>query len=287
MTGGRPGAASPPITGRTRFIAHLGLPTEAFKAPLIYNPYFADVGIDCVVVPMGCAAAGYAAFLRQLFALSNIAGALVTMPHKMTTAGLVDEASAAVAICGACNAVKAVDGRLVGDNFDGEGFLRGVLRKGRAVAGASAIVAGAGGVGSAIAAALAGAGLARLALYDVDAARADALAGRLAAHHPCLALTTGSADPDGFAIVVNATPLGMAPGDPLPFAPQRIAPDAFVGEVVMARDTTPFLAAARARGAATQVGIDMLFEMIPAYLEFFGLPATSPETLRRLAHRDD
>lgn len=277
----------PFVTGNTRIIAHLGQPTAGFKAPMIYNPFFAAHGVDVVVVPMGCDAADYPDFLRLLLRLDNVVGALVTMPHKVTTAGLVDELGPAAKICGACNAVKREGGRIVGDMFDGEGFLRGMLRKGGTAVGASAIVAGAGGVGSAIAAALAGAGAARIALFDVRAEAAERLAASLRAHYRALDVATGSDDPAGFDIVVNATPLGMVEGDPLPFDPARIAPSAFVGEVVMQREETPFLAAARARGSATQVGTDMLFEMIPAYLDFFGLPSASPETLRRLAKLED
>lgn len=274
---------TPAISGHTRIIAHIGAPTESFRAPLIYNPYFADRGIDMVVVPMGCEAADYPDFLPLLFRLRNVVGALVTMPHKVTTAGLVDEASRAVEICGAANAVKRADGRLIGDMFDGEGFLRGARARGCRVAGASAIIAGAGGVGSAIAAALAGAGLARLAIHDTRAETAAALAASLRAHHPALTVETGTSDPAGFDIVVNATPLGMNDGDPLPFDTSRIDPSAFVGEVVMKREITPFLAAARERGCNTQIGTDMLYEMIPAYLEFFGLPTATPDELRRLS----
>ena len=82
---------------------------------------------------------------------------------------------------------------------------------------------------------------------------------------------------------MNATPLGMKDGDPLPVDPARLAPGSFVGEVVMRQEVTPFLAAARARGCDTQVGTAMLFEMIPAYLEFFGLGTATPDELRATA----
>lgn len=272
------------ITGKTRLIAHLGYPTESFKAPMIYNPYFEREGIDAVVVPMGCRPEDYPAFLKLVFRLSNAHGALVTMPHKVTTAGLVDEVLPTAAIAGACNAVRReADGRLTGDMFDGEGFVRGVLRKGREIAGRRALVLGAGGVGSAIAASLAKAGVARLGLYDIQAAAAEALGERLARYYPALELSLGSNDPAGFDIVVNATPLGMKPSDPLPLDPARLDPAAFVGEVVMAEEITPFLAVARKRGCEVQVGKDMLFEQIPAYLEFFGFPATTAEDLRSVA----
>jgi len=172
---------------------------------------------------------------------------------------------------------------LTGEMFDGEGFVRGVKRKGREITGKRALVLGAGGVGSAIAASLAKAGVSGLALYDINNAAAEALSGRLARYYPTLGLTIGSNDPAGFDIVVNATPLGMKPGDALPLDIARLDPATFVGEVVMAEEITPFLAAARARGCEVQVGKDMLFEQIPAYLEFFGFPSTTAEDLRSVA----
>lgn len=272
------------IRGTTSLIAHIGWPTHTFKSPMIYNPYFEQAGIDTVVVPMGCRPENYAALLKAVFSLENIRGALITMPHKVATVGLLDELSPAVRIAGACNAVRrAADGRLQGDLFDGEGFVRGLRRKGCRVEGARALVVGCGGVGSAIAASLAAAGVAAISLSDARAGSAQGLAQRLAAHYPALAVRSGSNDPAGHDIVVNATPMGMNDGDPLPLEVARIAPEAFVGEVVMKAEMTAFLKAAQARGCRFQVGSDMLFEQIPAYLEYFGLPTTTPETLREVA----
>ncbi|WP_213955738.1 MULTISPECIES: shikimate dehydrogenase [unclassified Variovorax] len=272
------------ISGKTTLIAHIGYPTESFKAPMIYNPWFDRKGIDAVVMPMGVKPDDYPAFLKTLATLTNLRGALVTMPHKVTTMSLVDEVTPTAKIAGACNAIlKRPDGTLLGDQFDGAGFVRGVERKGRALKGARVLVSGAGGVGSAIAASLAGAGVAELALFDMNTASVEALAGRLREHYPQLVVKTGSKDPAGFDVVVNATPLGMKEGDPLPFDIDRIAPTTFVGEVVMKSEYTPLLQAAKDKGCAIQVGTDMLFEMIPAYLEFFGYGTSTPDELRASA----
>ncbi|MCM5680377.1 shikimate dehydrogenase [Schlegelella sp. S2-27] len=272
------------IDGDTELIAHLGFPTHAFKAPLIYNPYFASIGLNAVVVPMGCRPESFPTLLRSLFQLENIRGALITMPHKVSTLALLDEVTPTAEVAGSCNAVKRMpDGRLLGDMFDGEGFVRGLLRKGFRVAGSRALVVGSGGVGSAIAASLAAAGARELALYDVQAASAQALAERLLARHPTLAVRTGHNDPAGFDLVVNGTPLGMAAGDPLPIDVERLQPATFVGEVVMRAEITAFLSAAQARGCRIQIGSDMLFEQIPAYLEFFGLPSVTADRLRAVA----
>lgn len=279
-------AASAPrtIDGRTELIAHLGWPTHAFKAPMIYNPYFESIGANVVVVPMACREGRLPEVLRAVFSLDNVRGALITMPHKLAVVGLLDEASPAVRISGACNAVRRLpDGRLAGDMFDGEGFVRGLRGQGMQPAGARALVVGCGGVGSAIAASLAAAGAASLVLHDVRPGAAQALADRLRRYHPGLHVRAGEPDPAGAALVVNATPLGMEPDDPLPLDVSRLDPGTFVGEVVMRSHETPFVARARARGCRVQVGTDMLFEMIPPYLEFFGLPTTTSQTLRALA----
>jgi len=272
------------IRGTTTLIAHLGYPTEAFKAPMIYNPYFEKAGIDAVVMPMGVKAEDYPDVLRALFRLTNIRGALVTMPHKVTTVALLDEVTTTVRIAGSCNAIlRRPDGTLLGDMFDGAGFVRGVERKGQPVASRRALVVGSGGVGSAIAASLAAAGLAGIGLFDASPVAAEALGSRLREHYPELEVRTGSNDSTGYDIVVNATPLGMKDGDPLPMDVSRIEPGTFVGEVVMKQEITPFLRAAQERGCPVQVGTDMLFEQIPAYLEFFGFPTTTPDELRAVA----
>jgi shikimate dehydrogenase len=272
------------ISGRTSLIAHLGYPTETFKAPMIYNPWFARRGIDAVVVPMGVGEDDYAAFLRLLFRLSNIHGALVTMPHKVTTVALLDEVSVAVKIAGSCNAIlRRPDGSLYGDMFDGEGFTRGAKRRGFNFAGANCLVVGAGGVGSAIAAAIAAERPGSLALCDPRSEIAEALAARLRRHYPGLSVALRGNDPAGYGLVVNATPLGMSSGDPLPFDAARLDRETFVGEVVLKAEMTPLLEAAARRGCPYQIGTDMLFEQIPAYLEFFGYGSTTPEELRAVA----
>jgi shikimate dehydrogenase len=274
------------IRGTTALVAHIGFPTDGFVSPQIYNPYFEQAGIDAVVVPMGCRTETYPAFLKAVFTLSNIRGALVTMPHKVTTASLVDEASTAVRLAGSCNAVRRLpDGRLHGDLFDGEGFVRALRRHEFTLEGTRVLVIGAGGVGAAIATALASAGAASIALTDARPEVARAVAERLARHFGDLDVSSHGSDPAGRDLVVNATPLGMRDGDPLPVDVSRLAPHTYVGDVVMTPGTTPLVAAARARGCRVQEGVDMLFEQIPLYLEYFGFPGTTAENLRKLVGR--
>ena len=272
------------ISGKTTLIGHFGYPTESFKAPLIYNPWFDRHGIDAVVVPMGVKAEDYPVVMKSLFRMTNIRGALVTMPHKVTTVELLDEVTTTVKVAGSCNAIlKRADGTLLGDMFDGTGFTRGLKHKGFVCEGARCLVVGAGGVGSAIAASLAAEGVGSIAVFDSNDASSGGLAARLSRHYPRLMVRVGSNDPVGYDLVVNATPLGMRQGDALPVDVTRLAPSTFVGEVVMKTEITPLLQAARERGCRIQIGTDMLFEMIPAYLEFFGFGSATSEELRAVA----
>jgi shikimate dehydrogenase len=272
------------IDGDTKLIAHIGYPTVTFRAPLIYNPWFRRRGINAAVMPLGVTSDNFREAFPQICRFTNFHGALITMPHKGAVVDWLDDVSAAVRVAGACNAVRrSGDGKLAGDMFDGEGFVRGVAHAGRNVAGQRVFIVGAGGVGSAIAASCAKAGAGEIALYDTRAETTERLAERLRLNYPGLKLSLGSNDPSDFDIAVNATPLGSYPDDPLPIDPSRLSTSALVGEVVLKPAITPFLAAAKARGLACVTGLDMLFEQIPAYLEFFGFPSATTAELRNTA----
>src|SRR5271168_4783381 len=230
---------APMIDGDTKLIAHIGYPTASFRAPGIYNPWLVRRGINAVVVPLGVRHENFREAFPQICRFSNFHGALITMPHKAAVVDWLDEASAAVRVAGACNAVRrSADGKLIGDMFDGEGFVRAAACAGRYIAGQRVLIVGAGGVGSAIAASCAKAGAGEIALTDTRADAAARLAERLRRNYPDLKLSLGSNDPSGFDVAVNATPLGTYPGDPLPMDPSRLSPSVLVGEVVLKPATT-------------------------------------------------
>jgi shikimate dehydrogenase len=162
------------------------------------------------------------------------------------------------------------DGSLLADQFDGAGFVRSLFNKGFEPAGKRALVVGNGGVGSAIAASLAGTGIAQIGLSDVSDHASHQLSDRITKHFPEVVASVVSNDPEGYDLIVNATPAGMKPDDPSPVDVAGIRRGGFVADVVLAVDKTPFLRAAEARGCVIQTGAEMLTEMVPACLEFFG-----------------
>jgi shikimate dehydrogenase len=260
------------IRGTTLLYPVLGSPVAQVKAPMLYNALFANTGLDVAVVPIEIPPDDYPVVFKALFRAVNVPGAMVTIPHKTTTVALLDGCSDAVRIAGACNAVvRRADGTLYGDLFDGTGFVRAVEKHGFAVAGRRCLVVGAGGAGAAIAAALATAGASTIRLHDTRAAHAEALAAQLRSHFPGTDIHAGASALAGFALIVNATPLGMEASDPLPIDVAQIAPQMVIAEIVMKREITPMLEAARARGCRIVLGREMLQEQMPLYLDFFGL----------------
>ena len=151
--------------------------------------------------------------------------------------------------------------------LDGIAFLKAQQDHGAQPGGARALLLGAGGAGSAIAIALMEAGVAELVIHDADPSRAAALVD-LVADLGRGRVTLGSSDPTGCDLVFNATPLGMADGDPLPVDTALLRSSMFVGDVIAGHGVTPFIAAARAAGCATATGGHMVEAVQDLMTEF-------------------
>jgi shikimate dehydrogenase len=173
------------------------------------------------------------------------------MPRKEALAAHVDELSGPAALIGAVNVVRReADGRLVAANTDGPGFVIGVREAGHELSGRRVLLVGAGGAGRAVAFAVARAGAAALTVANRTAARAERLARDVAASYPAVAVAAGPPDPAGHDVVINATSLGMRPGDPLPVAVSRLAPGTLVCDIVTRPARTRLLDEAATRAAS-------------------------------------
>lgn len=259
------------ITGKTRLYAIIADPVAQVRTPEVFNDIFAQNGCDAVLVPVHVAPEGLEAVLAGFKAMKNLGGFVTTVPHKTAVAALCDELGAAGRAIGSVNAVRReADGRLVGDMFDGTGFIAGLRSQGHEPAGRRALVVGAGGAASAIAFALVEAGVASLTLANRTRSKAEEIASRLAALFPDRQVTVGDADPTGHDLVVNATLLGMKPDDPLPVDPILLTPAMTVAEVVMKPETTPLLAAASAKGCTIHHGRHMLDQQVRLILNHLG-----------------
>jgi shikimate dehydrogenase len=245
------------ITGRTRVAAVIGSPVRHSLSPVIHNAAFAACGLDVVYVAFEVAPGSGAAAVDAM-RLFDWLGVSVTMPHKREVIAACDELTDTAVALGAVNCLRWEAGRIVGDNTDGEGFVRGLRAElGVDVAGSVCVVVGAGGAAKAVVRALADGGADRVVVINRNRERAQvaaALAGRAGAVGEPSDL--GAAD-----VVVNATPLGMASTETagrLPFDVARLGEHAVVADLIYHPAETPLLAAARERGLRRQNGLAML-----------------------------
>lgn len=250
-------AVAVPVSGSTRLAAVIGHPVRHSLSPTIHNAGFSACGLDWVYVALDVEPGGAARALDAVRTL-GIAGLSVTMPHKDGVAIAADERTPAVESLGAANCVTNVDGRLVADNTDGEGFLAGLRADlGVEVEGVHCIVAGAGGAARAVIDALARSGAASVGVVNRTperAAAAVALGG-------AVARTADATDIPGADLVVNATSVGMAgtPGEgSTPFDPALLRRDQILVDLVYEPAETPLMAAARAAGCRVSGGLPML-----------------------------
>jgi shikimate dehydrogenase len=265
---------APPVSGHTLLFPVVGNPISQVKAPLVFNALFRRAGIDALVVPLDLPPATVLDTCRGLLASGSIGGLLVTVPYKKTLFDLVAQPGEPARLVGAVNAIRRdAGGAIAGDLFDGIGFVAGLRAAGHDPAGRKVLLVGAGGAGSAVAAALLSAGVVWLGLFDVHTARAEALASHLqACFADCTVVSLRTPSQADCDIAVNTTPLGMKPDDPLPLDPAALPAGTLVVDVIMQPAETPLLRHAAQRGLPVHPGRPMLDHQLPAYLDFFGLP---------------
>jgi shikimate dehydrogenase len=270
------------ITGTTRVFLILGDPVAQVRAPEVFNHLFRTHGADAVLVPAQVPVEHFAAFARAALTARNIEGLWLAIPHKTAMIELLDRCDPLGRIAGAVNAARRnADGTIEGGLFDGVGFVKALDHFGVAVTGRRVLVVGVGGGGVAIAASLAQRGAGELALVDAAPGRAAEVAARLRQVFPVTVRTPTSSDPAGYDLVVNASPLGLKPGDPLPFDVARIESGAVVVDILMKHQPTPLLRACRVRGIPAHPGFEMLVQQMPEYLSFFGF-----DTIARAVQAD-
>jgi shikimate dehydrogenase len=262
--------ASKHIRGTTRLYWSVGDPVAAVKSPELLNHLFCEHRVDAVCVPLRVKAGDLSAFVAGARAVRNLSGLLVTMPHKQEMLPFVDELHPTARQVGALNIIRCDDdGRWVGAMFDGAGCVLGMQWEGIHPAHKSVLLIGAGGAGRAIAFAVASAGARTLTIFDIDERRADELAKSVAAATGCVA-SFGAPDPRGRELVINATALGMQPGDAMPIDPDRLEPGCTVVDIITTPDPTPLCRAARKRGCRTQGGRPMHEGQAVHALRFLG-----------------
>lgn len=257
------------LNGETRLFPIIGDPIQYVKSPERLSSGFAARRHNALCVPMQVPDADLPSVLRGLACIPNVDGVLITMPHKFTAFPYCATTSGRSKLLKAVSVLRrSADGSWHGDMLDGLAFVQAQRKNGAHPQGARALLIGAGGAGSAIAAALLEAGVRELIIHDTNEARLAALITLVADRGPGR-VAGGPPDPKGCDMLCNASPLGMAHGDPLPVAAELLAPPLFVGDVIAGHGETPFLSAARTAGCKIANGDQMVEAVQERMLDFF------------------
>jgi shikimate dehydrogenase len=263
------------VTGETRFIGLVGDPVSHIRSPEFYNPRLVRLGANVLLIPIHIPAELFETAMPGLLQLGNLAGLIFTAPFKERAARFADEILPSGVQVGAINAMRRdLQGRWSADIFDGVGLVRALETMNASPAGKHALLLGAGGAGRAIALALARAGVSTLTLFDRNPGKISRLATDIASFYPaCAVATPAVVTADGQDIIVNATPVGMAPGDGLPTPLGRIDRSCVVFDIVPKPDVTPLMAYAAEAGCRVGGGRLMIDGQADAVLEFLGFAA--------------
>lgn len=269
------GPELPSMTGRMRLVAFIAWPIDPARAPRTYNPAYAARGLDWCHVPMGVHPDELATVLDSLRRLANLQGVNLTIPHKAAAHALCRWLTPVAARCRMVNTLRWVPGEgWAGTNSDGIGFVSALQSQDALDASQPVAIAGCGGAGTAIAFALADHGVKRFTVTDQRPEAVHALRQALLARWPDLQVDHRAEAEAEAGLVVNATPLGTLPGDPMPFDPQRLRADAVLFDIIASR-TTECQAAARARGLRVLDGGAMVKHQLEHQIAFWrGEPFT-------------
>lgn len=264
------------VTASTRVAAVIGSPIGHSLSPTIHNAAFEALDLDWAYVAFEVDAEGAAGAVEAMRQL-RLGGLSVTMPAKQGVAAAVDRCSADAETLGAVNCVRWDGDELVGENTDGDGFVRSLVEEtGVEPSGRRVVVLGAGGAARSII----------LALTRADAAEIVVVNRSLGAARDAAALASGvgrvgdAADVGAGDIVVNATSLGMRPDDPMPVDPSALRARQVVADIVYAR-STPLLRAAEEVGARPVGGLGMLIHQAAVAFEHWTGRAAPVDAMRR------
>ena len=259
------------VDGSTKLLGIVGDPIAQVRSPPMWSALFRYNRVNAICVPFHVRPGDLPEFADGLRAAANVLGLLVTIPHKLAAARYASTLTPRAEEVGTVNLLRPrPEGGWEGDILDGHGFVLALRAEGQRIDGRRALVVGAGGVGSAIAFALAEAGAASVAISDIDTARAETLSQRIEQRAHTRSFVA-AARAEGFDLIVNASPLGMRADDPMPLDLTGLTSDAIVADVVVSADLTPVLKAARGRGCHVQPGAAMTDHQVAAQAAFLGL----------------
>ncbi len=276
------------FTAAAKLFILFGDPVEHSLSPAMQNAAMQAAGIDSLYIPWRVKSAGLPTAFESLRGMENFGGANITLPHKEQAAALVDTLTQEAALVGAVNTVVVRDGRLLGANTDGQGFLRSLYEEAAFQPREKlAVILGAGGAARAVAVSLAEAGAEALVIVNRTIERAQLLAEFVHRDIGTPAVGLGYDDPlvparvNDCALIVNTTSIGLSPSDPTPIDPNLLHPGMLVYDLIYRPRETALLRAAKQRGCQALGGLGMLLYQGALAFELWTGQKPSEEVMRQ------
>ncbi len=269
------------ITGRTRITGLYGYPVEHTLSPLMHNAAFEYLGIDCCYLPFSVHPDSLKNAVEAIRAL-NLAGVNITIPHKESVIRYLDNVNEEALFIGAVNTIVNQKGRLSGYNTDGRGFMHALLENNIFTDNKKALIIGAGGASRAISYYLSEKAD-KLYLFDVDKIKLERLASDLSEIRDNINILDNTADLSTFDLLINATPLGLQPTDPIPMDVSGLSPQQTVCDLIYKK--TPLLSLAAQKGCKTLDGLGMLLWQGALAFELWTGTAPPVEVMRNALMR--
>jgi shikimate dehydrogenase len=242
------------ITGHTKITGIFGFPVEHTLSPAMHNAAFEDLRLDYRYVPFLVHPDELANAVKAIVAL-NLSGVNITIPHKEKIMVFLDEINEEASIIGAVNTVVNSNGRLIGYNTDGRGFMQSLIEKDIPIEGKDILIIGAGGAARSI------------GYYISQKANSLSIFGRTQQKVQCLVKDLNKFQKNVFPLqnithiekyhlIINTTPLGLYDNDPLPLDTSLLRQDQIVCDLIYKK--TPLIQKASEKGCPTLDGMGML-----------------------------
>ncbi len=249
-------------------------PIDHVKAPTLYSKVFLERKINAIMIPVHVNEKNLGEVINSLKKIKNFRGLTVTIPHKVNVLKYCDELEDTADQTGAVNWIKFNNNKVIGNNFDGIGFVRGLLNKNYIINDKRVSIFGAGGAGMAISFALQSYNLKELKIINRDQNKLNKLIKRLKNHFPKTTLIGENFlnyDISKSDIIINATSVGMKSDTTIPFKVLNTKQNSLIAEIIMEPELTFLLKEAKKLNKKIHLGKYMLESQIDLVGEYFNL----------------
>mgnify|MGYP000863661329 CR=1 FL=1 len=251
------------IDWKTKLFCLIGHPISKSLSPNIHNEFYKINDLNSVYLAFDVQEKGIENIIHS-FKIMNIQGFNITIPHKVAIINYLDDISEEARLIGAVNTVKNENGKLIGYNTDGLGFIKSLKDRNINIKDKNILILGSGGAANAISTSLAIAGASKLYINNRNKNNSKKLAEKIKKQFPMIDIEYGDLSLNNVLkreihMVVNCTSVGMYPNiEDTPILLDDFSNNLIVYDIIYKPNTTKFLKLAEEKGCITINGLSML-----------------------------